>query len=114
MAGTLQLNERTAWTPPGWIFNNVLERIALRLEGDDEDLANEVFDSLGPAPGHLDLCLLPADRLQLFTRAAEGVCAHAEVTGSSSFADIGFYEPFINQLHDLLRLLRADPRVWKE
>jgi hypothetical protein len=114
MAGTLQVNDRTAWKPAGWIYNNILERIALRLEADDADLANTVFDSLGPMPGYLDLCLEPADRVQLFLRAAEEVCRRAEDAGASAFPDHGFFEPFIGELHHLLQSLHADPRVLRE
>lgn len=114
MAGTLQVNESSAWTPAGWIFNNVLERIALRLESDDEKLATTVFESLGPMPGHLDLCLTPADRVQLFTRAAEEVCRRAEDAGPAAFADKSFFEPFQRELHHLLQLLHADPRTMRE
>ena len=110
MAGTLQVNEQSAWTPAGWIFNNVLERVALRLESDDESLSNTVFESLGPLPGHLDLCGMPADRIQLLTRATEEVCRRAEDAGVSAFPDQHFYEPFIRELRTLLQLLHADPR----
>ena len=44
MAGTLQVNERAVWTPAGWIFNNVLERVALRLEVDDVKLGEHHAD----------------------------------------------------------------------
>jgi hypothetical protein len=114
MAGTLQVNDRSAWTPAGWIYNNILERIALRLESDDTDLANTVFDELGPMPGYLDLCLEPADRVQLFLRAAEEVCRRAEVAGASAFPDVAFYDPFMSELHQLLQSLHADPRVFRQ
>lgn len=114
MAGTLQVNESTAWKPAGWIFNNVLERVALRLETDDEQLSTTVFESLGPLPGHLDLCMLPADRVRLLTRATEEVCRRAEDAGSSAFPDAAFFEPFISELRHLLQLLRSDPRSGSE
>lgn len=114
MAGTLQLNESSIWTPAGWIFNNVLERIALRLESEDEVFATTVFDSLGPLPGHLDLCLEPADRVRRFTKAAEEVGRRAEDAGPSAFPDQAFYEPFQRELRLLLQLLHADPRTLRE
>ena len=114
MAGTLQVNEHSAWTPAGWIFNNILERVALRLEPEDEELANEVFDALGPSPGHLDLCLTSVARMQRFTHAAEEVERRAQDAGASAFPDHSFYTPFIQELQQLLQLLHADPRTGSE
>lgn len=111
MSGTLQVNERAAWTPAGWIFNNVLERVALRLEADDAQLSEHVLDALGPNPGHLDLCSMPADRLQIFTRAAEEVRRRVADTGPKAFHDVAFFEPYMGELQALLQLLHADPRV---
>lgn len=110
MAGTLQVNECAAWTPAGWIFNNVLERVAARLEGDDFELSNTVIEALGPTPGHLDLSLEGAGRLQLFAQAAEGVCRRMEETGAAAFPEASFYEPYMQELRRLLQLLHADPR----
>ncbi len=110
MAGTLQVNERAAWTPAGWIFNNVLERVAARIENDDAVLAEKVLDALGPSPGHLDLCASPADRLQLIARATEEVRRRAADAGSQAFHDVAFYEPYMAELQTLLQLLNADPR----
>lgn len=114
MAGTLQVNERSVWMPAGWIFNNVLERIALRLESDDEPLATMVFDSLGPLPGHLDLCLESADRVRRFAIAAEEVSRRADDAGATAFPDQAFFEPFQRELRLLLQLLHADPRTLRE
>ena len=114
MAGTLQVNESSAWTPAGWIFNNVLERIALRIEPDDEQLATTVFDALGPLPGHLDLSLAPSDRLQLVTKAAEEVCRRVDQAGDAAFPDPHFYDTFMRELRHLLQLLHADPRTLRE
>jgi hypothetical protein len=110
MAGTLQVNERSAWTPAGWIFNNVLERVALRVEGEDPSLAETVLAALGPNPGHLDLCFAPPDRLQAITRATEEVCRKVEASGPSVFPDATFFGPYLEELHQLLRVLRSDPR----
>ena len=106
----LQVNERTAWTPAGWIFNNVLERVALRVESEDPALAETILAALGPDPGHLDLCLAPPDRLQVVTRAAEEVCRKVETMGPSIFPDQSFFSLFMAELHQLLQLLHADPR----
>ena len=114
MAGTLQVNESSTWTPAGWIFNNVLERIALRLESEDEELATTVFDSLGPMPGHLDLSLATADRVRRFTKAAEEVSGRADQAGVSAFADQHFYDNFQRELRLLLQYLHSDPRTLKE
>lgn len=110
MAGTLQVNDRSAWTPAGWIFNNALERVASRIEADDADLAQIVLDALGPNPGHLDLCRAPTDRMQLITRAAEEVCRRTEAAGPKAFHDADFFELFVRELQQLLQLLHADPR----
>ena len=114
MAGTLQVNGSSTWTPAGWIFNNVLERIALRLESEDEELATTVFDSLGPMPGHLDLSLATADRVRRFTKATEEVSARADQAGVGAFADQHFYDNFQRELRLLLQYLHADPRTLKE
>ncbi|HTN74514.1 MAG TPA: hypothetical protein VL096_04680 [Pirellulaceae bacterium] len=114
MAGTLQVNERAAWTPAGWIFNNVLERVALRIEADDPQLAEEVLEALGPSPGHLDLSAVPADRLQVITRATEEVNRKAGETGPKAFHDVAFFEPFMSELGSLLQILHADPRSGTE
>ena len=114
MAGTLQVNEHSAWIPAGWIFNNILERVALRLEPEDEELANEVFDALGPSPGHLDLCLTSVTRMQRFTQAAEEVHRRAQEAGASAFPDESFFMPFIQELQQLLQILHADPRTGDE
>lgn len=114
MAGTLQVNESATWTPAGWIFNNILERIALRIEADDEQLATLVFDSLGPMPGHLDLCLEPADRVRRFTKAAEEVSRRADEAGASAFPDQHFYDNFQRELRLLLQYLHGDPRTMRE
>jgi hypothetical protein len=81
MAGTLQVNELAVWTPTGWIFNNVLERVAVRLAADDPELSETVAESLGPIPAHLDLSTAAAGRLQLFARAAEEVARRARDAG---------------------------------
>lgn len=111
MAGTLQVNERAVWTPAGWIFNNVLERVALRLEVDDVKLSENVLDALGPSPGHLDLCAMPADRLQSFASAVEEVRQRAAATGPKAFHDVAFFEPFMGELQSLQQILNADPRI---
>lgn len=110
MAGTLQVNERAAWIPAGWIFNNVLERVAARIENDDPVLAETVLEALGPNPGHLDLCASPADRLQLITHAAEEVRRRAIEAGPKAFHDVAFFEPYMEELQNLLQVLHADPR----
>jgi hypothetical protein len=110
MAATLQVNERSAWTPAGWIFNNVLERVALRVESEDATLAETIFAALGPNPGHLDLCLAPPDRVQVITHAVEEVCRKVEAAGPAVFPDQTFFTPFMAEMHQLLRLLHADPR----
>jgi hypothetical protein len=114
MAGTLQVNERSAWTPAGWIFNNVLERVALRIEPDDEDFATSVFDALGPMPGHLDLCNTPASQIQLLARATRDVCRRAEEAGPSAFPEGIFFDSFISELRRLQQLLNSDPRAGEE
>jgi len=45
MAGTLEISDDLCWMPAGWVYDNVLERIAFTLKDKDAALASAVSSS---------------------------------------------------------------------
>ena len=108
MAGTLEVTEDLCWMPSGWVFDNVLERIADVLYPQDSALAELLLASRTDANGgYLDLRGVNLETLGLLLETANiayGCLARAGVQGGASPE---FYAGLLTQFQDLCNMLRT-------
>ncbi len=107
MAGTLEVTEDLCWMPAGWVFDNVLERIAEVLSPQDAALAELLLASRTDANGgYLDLRDVNLETLSLLLETANIAydrLARADVQECTSPE---FYAGLLTQFHDLCDMLR--------
>jgi hypothetical protein len=109
VAGTLEITEEHCWMPPGWIYDNVMERVAAAVEPDHPALAAELLNARieGGTGGYLDARCWEHARLSRFADAVELVHAQYDHDGASAFADPEFYPGFMIRLVELREMLRS-------
>jgi hypothetical protein len=111
VAGTLDVNETNCWMPAGWVFDAVLESVAVELESSDPAFAKQwIRASTEGGTGYLDLRPVERGRFELAVAAVERVLAKAEEEGPERFAQPEFFGGFIKQLKSLNAMLNSDPR----
>lgn len=106
MAGTLEISGDLCWMPAGWVYDNVLERMASFLKDKDASLSDMLLQSrTDENGGYIDLRICDANRLTALVQAADGAYAQVESEGASSFYDPTSYPGFLDQFRKLLEML---------
>jgi hypothetical protein len=108
MAGTLVLADDLCWMPAGWVYDQVLERVAGGLQAANPELAGALLRATTEANGgYLDLRAAPATTLAALVRAVDEALLQVEKHGSGAFERPEFYPGFVRQFQALANLLRA-------
>ncbi|MCC7373201.1 MAG: hypothetical protein IT581_00995 [Verrucomicrobiales bacterium] len=114
MAGTLEINEHVIWMPAGWAYDFALELIAAELKGGDPGFAHRVLLGRTETGGYLDLRLETNENLQRLELAAGQALEFVVSKGKTNFYNPAFFDGFVAQLEELVRLVREDLRVRRE
>jgi len=108
MAGTLEVTEDLCWMPAGWVFDNVLERIAEVLYPQDAALAELLLASRTDANGgYLDLRDVNLETLGLLLEAANIAYSCLTRAGVQECASPEFYAGLLTQFQALCDMLRT-------
>jgi hypothetical protein len=108
MAGTLEVTEDLCWMPAGWVFDNVLERIADVLYPQDSTLAELLLASRTEANGgYLDLRNVNLETLSLLLETANIAYGCLARAGVQEDASPEFYTGLLTQFQDLCNMLRT-------
>lgn len=108
MAGTLEISDELCWMPAGWVYDNVLERMASFLKDKDASLAAILLQSRTEENGgYCDLRMSDASRFLKLVQAADDAYAQIESEGASSFHDPASYPGFVDQFRKLREMLHA-------
>jgi hypothetical protein len=106
VSGTLELSNELCWMPAGWVYDNVLDRLAAELEAEHPAIARTLLQARSAENGgYLDLRSARADELLALRQAAEKVHARLESEGASSFAAPEFYDGFVSQFRAFREIL---------
>jgi hypothetical protein len=111
MAGTFKINEQVVWMPAGWVFDGILELIAVEIENQDVNLAALLSQARADGAKYGDLRKIGADQFNLLLRSTERAYAKALEAGPSHFHDPRYYAGFSEHFKILVDLLRADSRA---
>jgi hypothetical protein len=94
--------------PAGWVYDNVLERVASFLNGKDDSISVVLLQSTTENNGgYLDLRRINPAQFLILIEAASSVLAEIEAEGAISFADPQSYPGFLKQFQELIDMLRA-------
>jgi len=108
MAGTLEVTEDLCWMPAGWVFDNVLERIADVLYPQDPALAELLLASRTDANGgYLDLRDVNLETLSLLLETANTAYGDFARAGVQEETAPEFYAGLLTQFQDLCSMLRT-------
>ena len=108
MAGTLEVTEDLCWMPAGWVFDNVLERIAEVLSPQDAALAELLLASRTDANGgYLDLRDVNLETLGLLLDTANIAYGCLARAGVQECVSQKFYAGLLTQFQDLCDMLRT-------
>jgi hypothetical protein len=108
MAGTLEVTEDLCWMPAGWVFDNVLERIAEVLYPQDAALAELLLASRTDANGgYLDLRDMNLETLGLLLETANIAYGCLARAGVQECASPEFYAGLLTQFQELCDMLRT-------
>jgi hypothetical protein len=108
MAGTLEVTEDLCWMPAGWVFDNVLERIAEVLYPQDSTLAELLLASRTDANGgYLDLRDVNLETLSLLLETADIAYDCLARAGVQECASQEFYAGLLTQFQTLCDMLRT-------
>jgi hypothetical protein len=106
MSGTLEISDELCWTPAGWIYDNVLERIATSIKDKNESLSVLLLESRTDANGgYLDLRTCDGNQFSAVVRGANDAFAQVEREGANSFFDASFFPGFLDQFRRLREML---------
>src|SRR5262249_37513504 len=101
--------------PAGWVYDNVLQRLAEVVQVTDPALAAALARSTTTKNGgFLDLRSATGATLATLVRAADEVFHQVEKQGSSAFQRPEFYPGFREHLQTLRDMLRARQRALDE
>lgn len=107
MSGTLELSDELCWMPAGWVYDNVLERLAAELQTEKRSLSRTLLQAKTEENGgYLDLRGSRKDELIALGDAIEKVCAGIESEGPGAFFEPAYYEGFISQVRELRGMVR--------
>ena len=108
MAGTLEVTEDLCWMPAGWVFDNVLERIADVLYPQDSTLAELLLASRTEANGgYLDLRDVNLETLGLLVETANIAHSCLARAGVQEGVSPEFYAGLLTQFQELCNMLRT-------
>ena len=113
MSGTLIINDDATWSPSGWIYNDVLERVALELRSDDPPLAMLLLSAQTDKGGFGELLSLTDKQFVTLQKAVERAFDSAASDGPSSFDQPEYYIGFMYVFSEFKALLRSDERASK-
>jgi hypothetical protein len=106
MAGTLVLPHNHCWMPSGWVYDNVLERMATILRSSNQPLATMLLESRIEANGgYLDLEMSDADALRQLLKVADKAYLQFEAEGPSSFSQPESFPGFMQRFRELREIL---------
>jgi hypothetical protein len=106
MAGMVHLDEDVAWSPAGWVYDNVLRQMSLVLANEAPLLSQMLLDSTVEVNGgYLDLRNLDPQDFARIEQAAKDTYRLFESRGSESFSGPEFFKGFMDRLDELVRLL---------
>jgi hypothetical protein len=92
--------------PPGWIFDNVLERLAAGLQADWPLLADKLLEGRTEENGgYLDFREMRTEELAALERSVARVYDNFKSEGASSFTDPTFFEGYMAQLLSFRKML---------
>ena len=108
MAGTLEVTEDLCWMPAGWVFDNVLERMADVLHPQDSALAELLLASRTDANGgYLDLRDMNSETLGLLLETANIAYGCLAREGAQGGASPEFSAGLLAQFQDLCDMLHT-------
>ena len=110
MSGMLDISEKVAWVPAGWVFDGVLELVAAALKADDPSLAAALLKARTATTGYCDIRPLDVARFRALLQAVERAYAQLLDEDTSIFQDSRFRAGFLKQFQELKALLQADAR----
>jgi hypothetical protein len=111
VAGTLEITDELCWMPAGWVYDNVLERLAMVLKASSPSLSTTLLQSrTHENGGYLDLRGCGTHHLSSLVQAADQAYAQVENEGANSFDDPAFYPGFMEQFQQLREMLRGAQR----
>src|SRR5262249_37711713 len=103
---------QNTWMPAGWIYDNLLERVADHVEGANRPLAELLRNACTHrSVGYLDLRSLDAPSFGTIARALDLVRSQVVADGPQAFHDPQFFEGFVQRLDELIQMVTKDPRV---
>ena len=110
MSGSVRISRGNAWTPPGWVFDNVLSDVAVEIEPHDAELARLVREAVDGFQ-YLDASGWQPQRLSLFLAAALESRRRRNRAGPAAFVKPEFFPGFVAELDRLIGQVEADPRI---
>lgn len=111
MAGTLIINDRSDWLPPGWLFDSVLDGLAIELPPASRLIGNLRNARSEGGSGFLDLRAWSRSDVASILQAARRLRERRAAEGPASFHDPRGFRPYLQQLDSLIDGLASDPRA---
>jgi hypothetical protein len=112
MSGTIRINTRDVWTPPGWIYDALLERVSLALK-DTRPVISQMLDAAttGRSVGYLSLEDCDSSTIIEIAAATEAMRDGLVAAGAESLHDPSFFLAFVARIDEVLSMLTRDERV---
>lgn len=108
MAGTFFLPSGKSWSPAGWVYDNVLERMATIVVRKYPTVADTLLEARTEVNGgFLDFRDAGTDTLSLLSNAASEAYEQYKTEGAGSFYRPEFYPGFMEQLDELRVMLHS-------
>lgn len=111
MSGMLEISEKVAWMPAGWVFDGVVELIAAELKPENPSLAAALLQARTDATGYCDIRTLDTTQFRSLLEAVEHTYVRLLEEKTSAFRRTKFHAGFIKQFQELKALLSMDARV---
>ncbi len=98
MSGSRELPDELCWMPAGWVYDDVLDRLAQELETELPAISHMLLQAKPETNGgYLDLIHISVDELLALERAAERAYERLEMDGPSCFSVPSFYAGLASQ-----------------
>jgi hypothetical protein len=108
MSGTFFLPSDHRWSSSGWIYDNVLERMATILVSKNSSVADKVLEARTEVNGgYLDFRETDTETLRLLLHAATEAYEQFKAEGAGSFHMPEFYPCFMGQFDELIAILHS-------
>jgi hypothetical protein len=111
MAGTLIINDRTDWLPPGWLFDSVLDGLAAELPPTSRLAVSLRVARTEGGSGFLDLREWSGGDVSTLLGAARRLRERRAAEGPGGFHDPRGFRPYLQQLEQLIDGLARDSRT---